>query len=69
MKEIGVSNFSLAQIDEMTEGGQLPRPWCNQIELHPYLPQHALVAGLQVRTGVAHTFWRLMHCFHDATCM
>ena len=46
--EIGVSNFSLAQIDEMTEGGHLPGPWCNQIELHPYLPQHALVAGLQV---------------------
>lgn len=48
VKEIGVSNFSLAQIDEMMAGGTLPKPWCNQIELHPYLPQHALVAGLQV---------------------
>jgi len=41
-RHIGVSNFSIKKLKElMTMGGQIPE--MNQVELHPYLQQQALV--------------------------
>lgn len=42
VKAIGVSNFSIAQIDEVRALAKHPIA-CNQVEVHPFLPQHALV--------------------------
>jgi diketogulonate reductase-like aldo/keto reductase len=38
-KSIGVSNFSLKEIQEVLGAARI-KPVCNQIELHPYLPQN-----------------------------
>jgi alcohol dehydrogenase (NADP+) len=52
-REVGVSNFSKHKIERVSEAtGQTPA--VNQIELHPYLQQDALVAAC-VELGVAVT--------------
>ncbi|KAK4698205.1 hypothetical protein P7C70_g8080, partial [Phenoliferia sp. Uapishka_3] len=45
VKAIGVSNFSEAFLEDLKKTWVVP-PAANQIELHPYLPQHALVKYL-----------------------
>jgi len=52
-REVGVSNFNKAMIDQVIEAtGRTPA--VNQIELHPYLQQEALVAACK-KLGVAVT--------------
>ena len=52
-KSVGVSNFSQAMIEVVSQAtGQMPA--VNQIELHPYLQQEALVSTCK-RLGVAVT--------------
>lgn len=52
VRSIGVSNFSLAQVDRLVaETGVAPV--VDQVELHPRLPQAALRAGLAERGIVA----------------
>lgn len=41
-KHIGVSNFSLAQVEKLLETASI-KPVVNQIELHPLLAQRKLV--------------------------
>ncbi|GAA6027136.1 hypothetical protein JCM8097_002421 [Rhodosporidiobolus ruineniae] len=46
VRAIGVSNFSIPFLDELLKTAKVP-PAVNQVELHPYLPQHELIAYLQ----------------------
>lgn len=41
-KHIGVSNFSVKQIEELLEYARI-KPVANQVELHPFLAQRKLV--------------------------
>ncbi|MEM8614567.1 MAG: aldo/keto reductase [Cyanobacteria bacterium P01_H01_bin.105] len=41
-RHIGVSNFSMAKLQDLLENGRL-KPEVNQIELHPYLQQPAML--------------------------
>ena len=41
-KHIGVSNFSVKQIEEVLEYARI-KPVANQVELHPFLAQRKLV--------------------------
>ncbi|CDZ98478.1 aldo-keto reductase [Phaffia rhodozyma] len=41
-KAIGVSNWSQKNLQIILDGGSV-KPACNQVELHPYNPQHELV--------------------------
>jgi len=45
-KAIGVSNFSIDLIKDLLEKAEI-KPTVNQVELHPYLPQHKLVKFCQ----------------------
>jgi len=45
-KHIGVSNFSVKKIKELLETARI-KPEMNQVELHPYLQQNALVSFCQ----------------------
>eukprot|EP00035_Acanthoeca_spectabilis_P003011 m.90773 g.90773 ORF g.90773 m.90773 type:complete len:562 (-) comp11883_c0_seq2:164-1849(-) len=47
-RHIGVSNFSLDELDAILDCGTV-RPLCNQVELHPYHQQRQLVAGCLAR--------------------
>ena len=42
-RAIGVSNYSIPYLEKLFESAKVV-PAANQIELHPYLPQHELVA-------------------------
>ncbi|KAI0239529.1 hypothetical protein L0F63_003338 [Massospora cicadina] len=42
VKHIGVSNFSITKLKEILKECYI-RPAVNQVELHPYLPQHELL--------------------------
>lgn len=42
VRHIGVSNFNVEKLKEITDGAQV-RPELNQVEMHPFLPQHTLV--------------------------
>ncbi|OUM69452.1 hypothetical protein PIROE2DRAFT_2538, partial [Piromyces sp. E2] len=46
VKVIGVSNFDIPKLNEILEKAEI-KPVMNQIELHPYLPQHKLVKFCQ----------------------
>lgn len=50
VKFLGVSNFGLSQIEDILSWCRV-KPICNQIELHPMLPQRKLV-GVSRRKGV-----------------
>ena len=74
VRTVGVSNFSLSQLDALSEDGECgdasdksTRPQCNQVELHPFLPQHALVRGLQDR-GVAPVAFSPLGCPRKGAC-
>ncbi|GAA5972265.1 hypothetical protein JCM3765_006162 [Sporobolomyces pararoseus] len=54
-KSIGISNFSESFIDELLKTAKIP-PAANQIELHPYLPQHKLVEYLKSKNIVAQAY-------------
>jgi 2,5-diketo-D-gluconate reductase A len=54
-RSIGVSNFSVQQIDELREAG-LPAPAVNQIERHPLHPQDDVIDALDAR-GVVTQAW------------
>ncbi len=43
VRAVGVSNFSAARLAELAAGARIP-PAVNQVELHPYLAQEALLA-------------------------
>lgn len=43
-KHIGVSNFKLERVRDLVDNSRI-KPEMNQVELHPYLPQNALVEG------------------------
>ena len=45
-RAIGVSNFSIKKLEELLETADIT-PHANQVELHPYLPQHDLVKWCQ----------------------
>jgi len=52
-RQVGVSNFSIRKIEQLIDAtGQIPA--VNQVELHPYLQQDALVAACK-ELGVAVT--------------
>lgn len=53
VRSIGVSNFNETQLAELSRAARF-EPAVNQIEIHPRLPQHALVEYCQSR-GVAVT--------------
>jgi 2,5-diketo-D-gluconate reductase A len=53
-REIGVSNFSAAQLDELIAGGTTPA--INQVELHPYNSRHADQAAHD-RRGIVTESW------------
>jgi len=42
VKSIGISNFTTKKVAELLEFAKI-KPVCNQVELHPYLPQNKLV--------------------------
>ena len=42
VKHLGVSNFSLKQVEELLEHARI-KPVANQIELHPFLAQRKMV--------------------------
>lgn len=42
IKHIGVSNFSIRRLEELTEKGTVPVA-ANQVECHPFLPQNELL--------------------------
>jgi len=42
VKSIGISNFTTKKVVELLEFAKI-KPVCNQVELHPYLPQNKLV--------------------------
>jgi len=43
VKSIGISNFTIKKIKELMKNNPRIIPACNQVELHPYLPQNKLV--------------------------
>ncbi|CAO1626812.1 unnamed protein product [Sympodiomycopsis kandeliae] len=55
-KAIGVSNVSKPLMEELLKNGGDIVPAANQIELHPYLPQHDLVTYLQSKGIVAQAY-------------
>lgn len=42
IKHIGVSNFNIAKLKNITNGAQI-KPELNQVEMHPFLPQKTLL--------------------------
>lgn len=54
-RAIGVSNVSKPLMEELLATGA-PTPAANQIELHPYLPQHELVNYLQEKGIVVQAY-------------
>ncbi|GAA5915582.1 hypothetical protein JCM6882_006379 [Rhodosporidiobolus microsporus] len=46
VKAIGGSNFSIPFVEELLKTAKVP-PAVNQVELHPYLPQHDLIDFLK----------------------
>ncbi|GAA5840824.1 hypothetical protein JCM11251_001706 [Rhodosporidiobolus azoricus] len=46
VKAIGISNFSIPFIEELLKTAKIV-PAVNQVELHPYLPQHELIDYLK----------------------
>lgn len=55
VRSIGVSNFSIDQIDALIDATGVP-PALNQIEVHPYFPQTALRGALEAR-GITVEAW------------
>ncbi|EAU89685.2 glycerol dehydrogenase [Coprinopsis cinerea okayama7 len=55
VKSIGVSNFSEAKLAEILPSAEVI-PAVNQLELHPYNPQHELVAFLKSKGIVAQAY-------------
>lgn len=51
-KQVGVSNFSASKIAQIVDAVGVT-PAVNQIELHPYLQQDALLAAMKARSIVA----------------
>jgi diketogulonate reductase-like aldo/keto reductase len=49
-RNIGVSNFSLAQLDRIREAARI-KPVVNQVECHPLLAQRRLVGGALRKVG------------------
>lgn len=49
---IGISNFTTKKVKDLLASSPRIRPACNQVELHPYLPQHQLVE-LCKKEGIA----------------
>lgn len=43
VKAIGVSNFTTSKLKNLLEGGVKVPVSCNQVEMHPYCPQHTLL--------------------------
>nr|OQO28691.1 hypothetical protein B0A51_05732 [Rachicladosporium sp. CCFEE 5018] len=43
-KAVGLSNFSIPEIEELLEHAQEIPISCNQIEVHPWLPQNEIIA-------------------------
>ncbi|GAA5943710.1 glycerol 2-dehydrogenase (NADP(+)) GCY1 [Sporobolomyces koalae] len=54
-KAIGISNFSEAFIEDLLKTAKIT-PAANQIELHPYLPQHKLIEYLKSKKIVAQAY-------------
>ncbi|EGV63905.1 aldo/keto reductase [Yamadazyma tenuis] len=42
-KSLGISNCTVSKMKELFDSGLKVKPVCNQVELHPYLPQHKLL--------------------------
>ena len=55
VRTIGVSNFSIDQVDALIDATGIP-PALNQIEVHPYFPQSELRAALDAR-GITVEAW------------
>ncbi|GAA5829661.1 hypothetical protein JCM3766R1_001254 [Sporobolomyces carnicolor] len=54
-KAIGISNFSESFVEELLKTAKIP-PAANQIELHPYLPQHKLIEYLKSKNIIAQAY-------------
>lgn len=54
-KAIGVSNYSIPSLEKLLSQAKVV-PVCNQIELHPLLPQHDLVKYCESK-GIVITAW------------
>ena len=52
VKHLGVSNFSLKQVEELLERARI-KPVANQIELHPFLAQRKMVGVCARKVGPA----------------
>ncbi|GAA5867249.1 hypothetical protein JCM8547_003135 [Rhodosporidiobolus lusitaniae] len=55
VKAIGVSNFSIPFLQDLLKTAKI-RPAANQVELHPYLPQHDLVNFLKENNIIAQAY-------------
>ncbi|TKA51684.1 hypothetical protein B0A53_05389 [Rhodotorula sp. CCFEE 5036] len=55
VKAIGVSNFSEPVLDDLLKTAKVT-PAANQVELHPYLPQHELLEYLEEKGIVAEAY-------------
>lgn len=69
IRTIGVSNFSIAKINEIWDAAEI-KPAVNQVELHPYFAQPELVKWCQdkvseiLRTGY---LGNIRHDTHEET--
>ncbi|GAA6015301.1 hypothetical protein JCM10207_008941 [Rhodosporidiobolus poonsookiae] len=55
VKAIGVSNFSIPYLEDLLKTAKIV-PAVNQVELHPYLPQHELVDFCKSKNIVAQAY-------------
>lgn len=53
-RAVGVSNFSISELEEILPYAQDVPISCNQIEVHPWLPNNALIAFMK-RHGIVAT--------------
>ena len=44
VRAVGVSNFTILKLEALLKHSPKLVPACNQVELHPYLPQNRLHA-------------------------
>ena len=64
VRAIGLSNYTIKKTEDLLKRSPKIKPACNQIELHPYLPQDKLCeyCNKEGKTETNHTgYMLLMH--------